>query len=62
MTRYRHHSAFAAGLLAIVWVGAGYLPGNPLALMLVLLIGAFFLMGALELRRFQQHRSGVRPP
>ena len=59
MTRYLHHSAFAAGLLAIVWVGAGYLPGNPLALLLVLLIGAFFLMGALELRRFQQATAGL---
>ena len=54
MTRWLHHTAFAVGLLAVAWVGAGYLPANPLALALVLLIGAFFLMGALELRRFQQ--------
>ena len=57
MNRSLHHAAFAAGLLAIVWVGTGYVPGNPLALALVLLIGAFFLMGALELHRFQQATS-----
>ncbi|MFM9915021.1 MAG: DUF802 domain-containing protein [Rhizobacter sp.] len=59
MTRHLHHVAFAAGLLALAWVAAGYLPGNPLALALVLLIGAFFLMGALELSRFRQATSGL---
>ncbi|MDO9316477.1 MAG: DUF802 domain-containing protein [Burkholderiaceae bacterium] len=59
MTRYLHHAAFAAGLLGLTWVAAGYLPGNPLALALVLLIGAFFLMGALELRRFRQATTGL---
>jgi len=54
MNRSLHHAAFAVGLLAIGWVGTGYVPGNPLALALVLLIGAFFLVGALELHRFQQ--------
>jgi hypothetical protein len=59
MKRSLHHAAFAVGLLAIGWVGAGYIPGNPLALALVLLIGAFFLMGALELHRFQQATAGL---
>ncbi|RQP22709.1 DUF802 domain-containing protein [Piscinibacter terrae] len=54
MNRSLHHTAFAAGLLALGWVGAGYIPGNPLALTLVLLIGVFFVMGALELHRFQK--------
>jgi hypothetical protein len=54
MNRLFQHTAFAVGLLAIVWVGAGYVPGNPLALVLVLLIGAFYGVGALELHRFQQ--------
>jgi len=53
MNRSLHHAAFAVGLLAIGWVGAGYVPGNPLALALVLLIGGFFLLGALELHRLQ---------
>jgi len=59
MNRILHHAAFAVGLLAVAWVGAGYIPGSPLALALVLLIGAFFLMGALELRRFQQATAGL---
>ena len=59
MNRLLHHAAFAAGLIAIGWIGAGYLPGNPLALSLVLLIGAFFLMGALELHRFQQATASL---
>jgi len=54
MNRSLHHAAFAVGLLAVGWVGTGYVLGNPLALALVLLIGAFFLVGALELHRFQQ--------
>ena len=59
MNRSLHHAAFAVGLLVIVWVGAGYVPGNPLALALVLLIGGFFAMGALELRRFHEATSGL---
>ncbi len=59
MNRLLHHAAFAAGLLTITWVGAGYWPSHPLALALVLLIGAFFLMGALELHRFQQATTGL---
>jgi hypothetical protein len=59
MNRSLHHAAFAVGLLAIAWVGAGYFPGNLLALALVLLIGAFYLMGALELHRFHQATSGL---
>jgi len=59
MNRLLHHAAFALGLLAIAWVGAGYVPGNPLALALVLLIGAFYLMGALELHRFQRTTTSL---
>jgi hypothetical protein len=59
MNRSLHHAAFAAGLLAVGWVGTGYVPGNPLALALVLLIGAFFLLGALELHRFQRATKGL---
>lgn len=59
MNRLLHHAAFAVGSLALAWVGAGYVPGNLLALSLVLLIGAFFLMGALELYRFQQATTGL---
>ena len=53
MNRFLHYTAFAIGLVAIGWVGAGYLGTQPLALGVTLVIGAFYLMGALELRRFQ---------
>jgi len=59
MTRSLHHAAFAAGLLAVAWVGAGYFPASPLALALVLLIGAFFVTGAMELHRFRQASAGL---
>ncbi len=59
MTRTFQLAAFVAGLIVIAWVGAGYIPGNPLALALVLLIGAFYGAGALELRRFQQATTSL---
>ncbi len=59
MNRLLNHLAFSVGLGVIAWMAAAYIPGNPLALLLVLLIGAFFLMGALELRRFQQATAGL---
>ena len=50
-------AAFVAGLIAVCWVGAGYIGSHPLALTMTLIIGAVYLMGALELRRFQQATS-----
>lgn len=46
--------AFLVGLAAIGWAGAGYLGSNLLALSVTLLIAAFYLVGALELRKYQQ--------
>jgi hypothetical protein len=48
-----------AGLLAIVWIGAGYVRSNPLALVMVGLIAAFFAMGALELHRYDQDTQAL---
>ncbi|RYF65743.1 MAG: DUF802 domain-containing protein, partial [Comamonadaceae bacterium] len=45
-------AAFFIGLAAIVWVAIGYVGTHALALAMTLLIGAFFVLGALELRRF----------
>ena len=59
MNRLLHHAAFATGLIAVGWVGAGYLPGNPTALALVGLIGAFFALGAFELHRFHRATRGL---
>jgi hypothetical protein len=55
MTRFLQYAVFAAGLAAVCWVGAGYVGSNhPLALSITVLVGAFYLMGALELHRFRQ--------
>jgi hypothetical protein len=48
------HAAALAGLAVIAWIGAGYVLTNPLALVITALIGAFYLMGVLELHRFRQ--------
>lgn len=56
MNRFLYPAAFAAGLLAVAWVGAGYADGHWLALSVTLLIGATFCAGAFELRR---HRAAT---
>jgi len=57
MNRFLYHASFPAGLMALCWVGAGYVGSNPLALAMTALVGVFYLMGALELHRFQQATS-----
>ena len=59
MNHFLRHAAAATGLAVIAWVGAGYLPTNPLALALTLLIGAFYVMGVLELHRFGQATAAL---
>ena len=53
MNQLLRHATLAAGLAVIAWVGAGYVLTNPLALAVTVLIGAFHVMGVLELRRFR---------
>jgi len=57
-------AATAAGALAVGWVGAGHIalhtPGNPLALAMTLLIGAFYAWGVLELWRFHRATLGLQ--
>ncbi|KAB0640546.1 DUF802 domain-containing protein [Burkholderia latens] len=45
---------FIAGLLAVGWIGAGYIASNPLATAVTLLIGACYVAGAWELLRYRQ--------
>ncbi len=52
-------AAFLAGLLAVAWIGVGYLGHSVLALTVTLLIGAAYLAGALELRRFHGATTGL---
>lgn len=59
MNKYLGTAAFFLGLGAVAWVGFGYLGSNPLALTMTLLIGAFYLMGTLELWRFHQATASL---
>ena len=54
MNAFLRTAAFAAGLAVLAWVGLGYVGANPLALVITVLIGAFYSMGVLELHRFKQ--------
>ncbi|WP_175694478.1 DUF802 domain-containing protein [Burkholderia ambifaria] len=45
---------FIAGLLAVCWIGVGYVASNPLAAAVTLLIGACYVAGAWELLRYRQ--------
>jgi hypothetical protein len=54
MTQLLHRIVFIVGLAAVCWVGIGYIGSNPLALAITMLIGAFYVVGALELHRFGQ--------
>lgn len=59
MSRSISTAAFAVGLAAVLWVGAGYLGGSPLALIMTALICAAYLAGAAELRRFHQATTAL---
>jgi chemotaxis protein histidine kinase CheA len=63
MNKHLYRAAAAAGLLAVAYVASGYLrtPGeHPVALAMLLLIAAFYVMGVLELHRFQQATTGLQ--
>ncbi len=45
-------SAFALGLIAVIWVGWGFVGTSAIALAMTLAIGATYLLGAQEIRRF----------
>src|SRR5690606_25800400 len=52
-------ATFLVGLAVVCWIGAGYAAGHPLALLFTLLVLAFYLLGALELRRYRQATTGL---
>jgi hypothetical protein len=60
MNQLLRHATLAVGLAVIAWVGAGYVLANPLALVITALIGAFYVMGVLELHRFRQATTRTR--
>ena len=60
MNRTLGITAFGLGLAAVAWVAAGYVGSNALALSMTVLIGTVYLLGALELNRFQQATAALR--
>ncbi|WP_416051807.1 DUF802 domain-containing protein [Cupriavidus basilensis] len=57
MSRYLNFAVFLVGLAAVCWIGVGYAGSNTLALAVTMLIGACYVAGALELRRYHQATS-----
>ncbi|HEY0295455.1 MAG TPA: DUF802 domain-containing protein, partial [Bordetella sp.] len=51
---------FLLGLLAVCWVGIGYLGSNPLGAAIALVIGACYIAGALELYRYRQATATLK--
>ncbi len=51
--------AFVLGLIACLWVALGYLDGSLLALAVTLVITTVYLVGALEMRRFQRNTESL---
>ncbi|MBN6149973.1 DUF802 domain-containing protein [Xanthomonas sp. AmX2] len=52
-------AVFLLGLLAVCWIGAGYVGSNPLGLAVTLLIGACYVAGALELHRYRNATAAL---
>lgn len=55
-----YFAIFLVGLLAVCWIGLGYVGSNPLGAAVALLIGLCYLAGALELHRYRQATSSLR--
>ena len=51
--------AFLSGAAVVAWVGAGFVAANPLALLMTLVIGAVYLLGALELLDFRRATASL---
>jgi hypothetical protein len=51
--------AFALGLAAIGWVGAGFVGTSPIALAMTFAIAVAYLAGALEIRRYRGLTNGL---
>ncbi len=59
MKKHLFPLAFALGLLAVVWVAATALGGNPLVLLMTAVIGGVFVVGARELQQFRAHTEAL---
>ena len=54
MNRTISLAAFCVGLVAVCWVGVGYVGTSPLALTMTAIIGTVYVVGAVELLRFNR--------
>lgn len=59
MNRQMFTGAFLLGAVAVLWVGAGFMGGNLLALTMTVLIGVVYGFGAFELRQFRQTSASL---
>jgi len=50
---------FVVGLVAVCWIGVGYIGSNPLGAAVALLIAVCYLAGALELYRYRQATASL---
>jgi hypothetical protein len=59
MNRYLFTAAFALGLLALLWVGAGFVGTSPMALLMTAVMAGVYGLGAWELARFRAATRGL---
>ena len=59
MNRLVLPAAFLTGLLAIAWVGAGFVGSSAIALAMTAAIGLAYLVGAAEIRRLRRDSTGL---
>ena len=54
MNRVVFWTAFLTGAAAVLWVAAGYMGSNPLAMAFTAVIGGVYILGIAELVRFRR--------
>ncbi len=59
LERHAFATAFVVGAVAVVWVAAAVAKSHPLVLMMAVVIGAVYALGAMELRRYRQATAGL---
>ncbi|HZW23078.1 DUF802 domain-containing protein [Noviherbaspirillum sp.] len=57
MNKHLFTAAFILGLVAIIWVGVGFIDSSFLATLMTAVIGGVYVFGAHELRQFRQATS-----
>jgi len=55
-----NYAVFFVGLVAVSWIGVGYIGSNPLGAAVAAVIGACYLAGGLELHRYRQATTSLQ--